>query len=550
MTGRKLKHNIIKTGIRLRNVRTISLLDCTLRDGGYVNDWNFGNGNISCIINRLCESKVDIIEVGFLDERRPSDMDHSIQPDTASMTKLIRDIGPKGPTIVAMIDYGTCGIDKIQDKKDTCLDGIRIIFKKAKVDGALAFAKEVKKKGYLVFLQMVSITSYDDYDLLEFIKKANDVGPYAVSIVDTYGLLDRKQLLHYYDILDRNLDDEIQIGYHSHNNFQLGYSNSISMLEFPSNRDVLVDGTMYGMGKSAGNAPLELLAMYMNQTNGNKYNISSILEAIDNNIMNIFKNKPWGYSYIYYISALNDCHPNYVSYLLDKNTLSVHSINEILTQIPKDNKLLYSKDVIEQLYRDHQRTEINDTSDIKNLSEQFTGKKLLLIGPGRSIVSEKTKIENWIEQNNPVIISVNSAPDMYNLDYVFISSSKRYNLDYNNLKKYANITIATSNINPTGIAFKYVINYDSLRKIINDSSGDNSLILLLSLLCRIGIREVHLAGFDGFSENQEESYYDTRLVVGNKSDVKAYNAQMSNVLRQFTERMSIDILTMTNYKIE
>ena len=99
-----------------------------------------------------------------------------------------------------MIDYGTCSIENIEPCSESFLDGIRVIFKKQKMHGAMEFCRELKKLGYKVFSQLVSITAYSDDDLLELISLVNDVKPYAVSMVDTYGLLNPISLLHYYEI--------------------------------------------------------------------------------------------------------------------------------------------------------------------------------------------------------------------------------------------------------------------------------------------------------------------------------------------------------------
>lgn len=108
----------------------ISLLDCTLRDGGYINDWEFGNEALISVFNRLNGAGVDIIEIGFLDQGRRFDMNRSIQPDTASMSKVYNKASEKKSMVVAMIDYGTCDIDNLQLKSETFIDGIRVIFKK------------------------------------------------------------------------------------------------------------------------------------------------------------------------------------------------------------------------------------------------------------------------------------------------------------------------------------------------------------------------------------------------------------------------------------
>ena len=110
-------------------MKNIKLLDCTLRDGGYLNDWKFGQSNLVSIFERLVDSNVDIIEIGFLDERRPFDIDRSIIPDTESVQKIYGKLDRKHSMVVGMIDYGTCGLKNIQPCKDSFLDGIRVIFK-------------------------------------------------------------------------------------------------------------------------------------------------------------------------------------------------------------------------------------------------------------------------------------------------------------------------------------------------------------------------------------------------------------------------------------
>ena len=111
--------------------------------------------------------------------------------------------------------------------------------------------------------------------------------------------------MHYYNYADEFLIDTIGLGYHSHNNFQLAYANCVELLENPpQNRMLLIDGTLYGMGKGAGNAPIELLAMYMKEHFGKSYHLAQILEAIDTTILEIYRNVPWGYSFKFYFVCI------------------------------------------------------------------------------------------------------------------------------------------------------------------------------------------------------------------------------------------------------
>ena len=524
----------------------IKLLDCTLRDGGYVNKWRFGNGNMTCIYDRLTQAGVDIIEIGFLDDREPFDPDRSIQPDTDSLSKTFAGIGPKSSMVVAMIDYGTCSLDNVKDCDDSFIDGIRVIFKKENMHKATDFGKALMDKGYKLFLQMVSITSYEDEDVKEFAEHVNKVKPYAVSVVDTYGLMHKEQLFHYFDLLDRYLDKDISIGYHSHNNFQLAYSNTIEMLKLNTDRNLVVDGTLYGMGKSAGNAPIELLAMHLNDNYGKNYDINQILEAIDTNIMPIYEQHYWGYSLFFYIAAKNDCHPNYVKYLMDKRTLSVRDTNTILSRIDPELRLKYTESHVEQLFLEYLVNCQDDVGSIDALEETLRGKDVLLIGPGTTVKTERDKILDCIKESQ-VTVTVNFIPEMPH-DFVFISNPRRYSLMLPALNSGHEKIIATSNVTSVGEPFEYTVRYDGL-VTDSDEIWDNALVILLNLLKRIGVKKVTLAGFDGFKEKTEQNYIDESFDLAKTYNyLSAVNRLMKRKIRSFSKDMDIRFLTESIYE--
>nr|MCR4788537.1 aldolase catalytic domain-containing protein [Lachnospiraceae bacterium] len=291
-------------------MRDIKLLDCTLRDGGYLNDWEFGHSKIINIYERLIASGVEMIEIGFLDDRRPYDVNRTIFPDTASIRESFKSTTKRPPVMVGMIDYGTCSIDNLEDRKDSILDGIRVIFKKHLMDDAMAFVKQIKDKGYIVTAQLVAVSEYTDEDIAKISKLVNEVRPMAVSMVDTYGLLYPDTMLDLYKKLDAAVDKDIYIGFHAHNNLQLGYANAMAFIRHETDRNIIVDGTLYGMGKSAGNDPIELVAPFLNENCGKNYNVAPMLEVIEESIKEIYIRSPWGYRTQFYLSAENECHPN------------------------------------------------------------------------------------------------------------------------------------------------------------------------------------------------------------------------------------------------
>lgn len=524
------------------------LLDCTLRDGGYINDWNFGHDNLVSVFERIVEAGIDIIEVGFLDERRTFDINRSIMPDTKCVKKIYGNLDKKNTMVVGMIDYGTCNLTNIEPCSESFLDGIRVIFKKGVKDKALAYCAELKKLGYKVFAQLVSVTSYNDDEMLDFIRLANDISPYAVSMVDTYGLMHQNNLQHYYKLLNENLDISIGLGYHAHNNFQMGYANCINMLSNTIERDVIVDGSIYGMGKSAGNAPLELIAMYMNDNLEKHYNISQILEAIDSNILQFYRPATWGYNMFYYMAASNDCHPNYVSYLMEKRTLSIKSIYDILGKLEGEKKLLYDKSYIEHLYIDYQNKEINDSKDRERLEQIFNKKKILVIGPGMTMKLQREKVDAFIKSERPVIISINYVPEGITPSFIFLSNSKRYVQLATRLAQVDYSIIATSNVTGFGQnAFSFVLNFSAL---MDESAEfiDNSLVMLLKALINVKVKTVTLAGFDGYT-SQASNYYKHEMeydFVKNKADY--LNAYTINFLKTVRKRMKVNFLTNSYYE--
>lgn len=528
----------------------IQLLDCTLRDGGYLNDWEFGHNHLISIYERVVSAGTDIVEIGFLDDRRPFDIHRSIMPDTTSVQKIYGCAAVRPPMVVGMIDYGTCKIENIQPCGECFLDGIRVIFKKHIMHEAIEYCAQVKALGYKVFVQLVSITSYADDDLMELIGLVNEIRPYAVSMVDTYGLLHPDDLLHYYYLLDMHVAPEIKIGFHAHNNFQLAYANALAFLKKETKRDILVDGTLYGMGKSAGNAPIELLAMHLNQKDGKNYQIQQFLEAIDESIMEFYMKCQWGYKPFFYLSASKRCHPSYVGYFQKKANLSVSNLYALLDEIkPEEKKLLYDQKVAENLYQTFLQEGGDDSVSVKKLDDALRDKQILLIGPGKNIQLQSGLVLDYIKKTRPTVISINYIPGAFEVDYVFVTKQQRYQMMTDALHEYKNKRvkiIATSNVTCVNRNFDYVLNREPLLEK-NEDIVDNSLLMLLQVLKRVHVKEVVCAGFDGYSD-KEDNYFNPKMEYRFvKEAARHLNAHMKEIIFNGHKDMKIEFLTYSHY---
>lgn len=483
----------------------IKILDCTLRDGGYINDWNFGEKVIKSILKRLSDANVDIVECGFLSECN-YDVNKTIFNHTSQISNLLPE---KKMKYVAMVALGEKEIayEKIPVCAGQSIFGIRLTFHKHEVERAFDYAQKLMEKGYEVFIQPVGTCSYTDIQLLELVERVNVLKPYAFSIVDTLGTITGKELMRLFQMIDNNLDNAIRIGFHSHNNLQLAFSNAQELMQTFTKREIIIDASVQGMGRGAGNLCTELIAQFMNDNLGTSYNVTALLEIIDRYLIKIKETNPWGYMIPYYISAVNGCHPNYATYLINKQTINVRDIEKIINEIPYDNRPLYDKELISNLYKKYQESQIEDNSAIECLTNMLSNKEILVLAPGPSLTKDKEKIQNYIAEKKPYIISINFLNDLFTNDMIFISNLKRFeDLDLLEIKNKHNRLVVTSNICIDSDKYIYKVNYSSYLnsdKLVFDDAG----LMLLHLLRKCGAKNVSLAGFDGFSSADKKHYY-------------------------------------------
>ena len=532
---------------------SIKLLDCTVRDGGYLNDWKFGSCVLTETVQRLINANVDYVELGFIDDRRYYDENKSIFPNTKTISETYKHVKPNNKTkFVAMIDYGTCDIKNIQKHADTILYGIRVIFKKEKMNEALAYCKQIKDLGYAVFTQLVSTTAYEKEDFTKLISLENELMPMCVSIVDTYGLMDFDELESIFEVLDAGLDKNISIGFHAHNNLQFAFSNTIQFASISSDRARVIDGTLMGMGKSAGNAPIELVANYCNNKLGLEFNINELLEGVDSNIMKLFGRNNWGYSMKFLLSSINRVHPNYVNDYISKDSLSISDLNDCLKRISEDKKLLYDKNESESNFNSYCSNRFDDKENVEHFSSIIGGKKVLLLGPGTSVEAARDKIQLFIENENPIIISINYLSKI-RPNYVFISNSRRLGYLANDFEKiYAcdAKVIATSNLTPYFKKFDLVFNFQWLIDTTSFAK-DSAMIMILKLLEKCQCKNVFLAGFDGYASSFADDFVNISNSHGWKEPYPGFlNSYIRGQIKQYRENMNVIFLTSSLFEEE
>lgn len=515
----------------------IRLLDCTLRDGGYCNNWNFGQNNIHKIVSGLVEANLDIIEVGYISQRNEFNIDRTQYTYFEQIKKFIPE-NREGKMFVGMINYGEFNINDIPKYDGTSVEGIRVTFHRKERVEALKFCSKLKDKGYKVFVQGMVSLSYTDEEFLDLIKRVNDFEPYAFYIVDSFGMMKGKELRRLFYTVEHNLSENIYIGFHAHNNMQLAYANCLSLTSMESNRSIIIDASIYGMGRGAGNLNTELFIQYLNENYNGDYNLKPLLTIIDEILDDFYKVNCWGYNFPNYIAAKNNAHPNYAGFLADKNTLRVEDMENIFLLMDEDKKVTFDKVYIEELYTRYLATGKVQEEHKDELQQKLKGKTVVLVAPGKSSEEEKEKIADAIE--DAVCISVNFDYPMS--DYIFLSNIRRYR-ELDASKRYK--CIITSNITSDQVYFQ-----TKYRDLLNDTESvrDNAGLMAIKFLMRYGAKEILLAGFDGYSHDVKENYANSSMKLITKNALlDAMNAGMEKVLKQYSKGIKISYLTTPKY---
>lgn len=522
-------------------MKHIQVLDCTLRDGGYCNEWQFGFENEKKIVKGLVDANIDIIECGFLTNKTKYNQDVTKFTSLDEVAKII----PKdraGKIFVMMVNYGEYDPLDLPEYDGSSIDGLRVAFHKKDRFDALKVCKQIMDKGYKVYIQAMVTLCYKDEEFLDLIERINELNPCSFYIVDSFGMMKKKDLIRLYYMVEHNLNSSIIIGFHSHNNMQLAYSNAQSLVDIHTGYNLIIDSSIYGMGRGAGNLNTELFVQYLNENVEGKYDIKPLLTIIDEILNEFHQRNFWGFSLPNYLSAVHNAHPNYAGYLDDKKTLTVEDMNEIFNMMKEEKKISYDKKYIEELYLRYMDKEKVKEEHKADLYKKLAGKKVLLIAPGKSSLDEQEKIVKFASQDDVVSVSVNYDYKSFNTDFIFLSNLRRFK-DIDSCKWEKCLTTSNISTDQVYLQIKY---YDLLttEEMVKDNAG----LMAIKFLINFGVTEIYLAGFDGYSHDVQENYGDSKLAFISKNAVlDSINAGMTKVLKEYNNAISISFLTQPKH---
>ena len=524
----------------------ISLLDCTLRDGAYIVNADFGESVIKGLIQKLQQARVNIIECGWLKDTAhqqgttfyhvPSDLEQYIIEKQKNCFYCV------------MIDWDRYNVENLPDYDGKSVDAVRIVFPHGKCREAVQIGKRIREKGYEVFFQAANTLAYSDADLSELAHEMNEFEPTGISVVDTFGAMYEEDLERILHVLDTSLKEKIQLGFHSHNNQQLSFALVMFFVKYlwNSRRNIFVDASLCGMGRGAGNTTTELTVSFLNRKYNTNYNLDAVMDAIDMYMVGIQENNQWGYSTEYYIAGLYCCHVNNIAYLLKNHRTTAKDMRNIIESLSEEERKKYDYDLLERKYIENQNRLVDDEDTIRSLKKKTKNKTILLIAPGKSTVDEEVRIKQFIKKEKPVVIAVNALFPEYQFDYLFLSNKVRYDYaEYAYLEQFKNTQkIVLSNIKTQPEDGEWIVNYNRAIKR-GWEHFDNAVICCLRLLDELRVNNIVIAGFDGFKTRYNESYADSNLptLYGN-IDWEQLNDEIKDIYWDF-RKSTADLINIS-----
>lgn len=344
-------------------MKSIKLLDCTLRDGAYVNDSIFGNQTIEIIIEYLLKAGVEIIECGWLknDESKADSTYFHVPEDLRKYVPK----KSKNKIYSLMIDYNRYDIKNLDNEDLSAIDMIRVTFPMDHAFEGYELGEKIKEKGLDVSFQLVNAKTYADGSLSSknFIerlcKEFNHLKPTCICFADTFGSMYPCEVDALSKLFDKYLFKDIALGMHTHDNMHLAFANTIAFMNSAKDfeRDIVVDGSLLGMGRGAGNTPTELLADYLNKFYKKKYNIDIILAIIDEYMLRFAKDYEWGYDPYLGVAGMMESHINNVAYLKEKYNISSLDLKRVLDKLDEVKRAHYNFDNLDDVY-DNYKTQM------------------------------------------------------------------------------------------------------------------------------------------------------------------------------------------------
>ncbi len=285
----------------------IKVLDCTIRDGGLMNNHKFDDSVVKAVYTACVQAGIDYMELGYKASQKilvPGEHGDWKYCREEDMRRIVDD-NPSPLKLTVMADAERTDYhEDILPKKDSVIDMVRVATYISQIPSALEMIKDAHDKGYETTVNLMAVSTVPDYELNEGLEMLAASEATSIYVVDSFGVLYSEQVqLLVGKYLGYCKKAGKEVGIHAHNNLQLAFANTIEAIVLGAN---MLDATMAGLGRGAGNCPMELLIGFLHNP---KYNLLPVLKCVQDVIEPMRSKLLWGFDLPYMITGFLNEHP-------------------------------------------------------------------------------------------------------------------------------------------------------------------------------------------------------------------------------------------------
>lgn len=405
-------------------IMNFKILDCTLRDGGYYNKWNFSLNFANKYNTIIKKAKIDIVEIGFRKKNELNDKDKLFLYTSESTLKKIK--FDKNQVVSIMIDLSDFKNPKdienlknyFPNKKKSSVSLIRLACNFENKNLLRSVVKILKKKNYLIAANLMKFTLLNNNSIINFFEYAKKINIDFFYLADSLGNCKPSDLIKLSNILKKKFALK-KFGFHAHDNLGLALSNSITAIRMGFG---FIDTSINGMGRGAGNLKLEELL----KREKKKEELIIIKKFIKNKILSLKRKYNWGTNIYYKKSAKHNIHPTFIQRLIEEKKYNNKVIKRIIKFLGNTKSSSYDANIFDNLFLKN--------SFVKKKSYNLENKQILIIGSGNT----SDNLKKYIFQNKNkyllATLNYNAKINQKFIDYVFICNPYRI-ITENNLIK-------------------------------------------------------------------------------------------------------------------
>ncbi len=493
------------------NCKNINILDCTLRDGGYYNNWNFKDNLIKSYLKLMNKLRIKYVEFGFISFT--SNLNNTGNVNRVLLKKIQFPNQMKIGVMIntkEMLDLnGKADKEKIkilfQKKLSDKINFIRFAFNLSELSQLLIILKDKRFDKYEIFLNLMQASEISSRELKKIIKLIEIKRIKYFYLADSFGSFKNSSIKKIFSQLIKNYDGNI--GFHAHDNLGLAYSNATKVLKLGAN---FIDSTLLGMGRGAGNLKTETIYNHLYKGSHSK----EIKKFNDKFFHPLLKKYSWGKNVYYKYAGINRIHPTYVQEILTNKNYQKKDYFKILEYLKKSDTKKYDP---YNLYNFNHFNNNNGHS-LTNIIKFFKKEKIILLGPNKINNRVKDKIRKLIKNQKYLCIAINSSKiiDEYFINYRVLSHPQRILSDMNFLlknktKKIIPLSLLKNKIIKKLLSNSKILNYGLILKknVKNYIPSKNFCILekplailyILSIFEISKIEKLIFVGFKGYEKD-------------------------------------------------